>query len=261
MSLATGDSPVSIFNNSGCAQLLLVCEHASNFIPEDLDNLQLSDEVLNSHAAFDIGAIELAKKISHLLNAPLISSEVSRLVYDCNRSYGLTDTIPVKSEVYYIPGNKNLNETDSINRYKKYYVPFEEAISKRLKEFTSPPILLTIHSFTPIFLGEERQVDIGIIDDVDNRLSLEMIKVAKIKTDYCVEHNQPYGNGDNTTYTLSLHGSKNTLLNGMIEVKNSLLETANNREEISLLLANVISISAQKFGYSIPIKVNHVTDH
>ncbi len=261
MSLQAEVSPVSRFNDAGRAPLLLVCEHASNFIPAELDNLQLSDEVLHSHVALDLGAFDLAKKISDLLDAPLITSAISRLVYDCNRSYGLADTIPERSEAFQIPGNRHLNSTDSRDRYNKYYVPFEEAISSRLLVFSKPPILLTIHSFTPVYLGEERAVDIGIIDDEDERFSFEMINVARKQPHFCIEHNQPYGNGDNTTYTLSLHGVKNGFLNAMIEVKNNLLETMDQRKEMALLLAKIISETAEKFDYVIPIKVDDASDH
>ena len=261
MDAQTNNFPVSLFNDGGCAQLLLVCEHASNFIPADLNNLELSEEILQSHIAHDIGALDLARRLSWLLDAPLISSAASRLIYDCNRSFGLTDTIPVKSEIFEIPGNFNLNDTEVLERHKKYYLPFEQAISNRLSTFSTPPILLTIHSFTPIYLGKERKVEIGIIDDTDDRLSSQMLKLARMQTNRCVELNQPYGNNDNTTHTLSLHGTKNKLLNAMIEVKNDLLRSDEKCDEMALFLAKAISDSALIFGYSIPVKVNHAKDN
>ena len=112
--------PVSIFNKDGRARLLLVCEHANNFIPAQFNNLQLSDEVLHSHAALDIGANDLAQAISRLLDAPLVSSAVSRLVYDCNRAFGATGALPEKSEVYQIPGNQNLDDAEVRERFEKY---------------------------------------------------------------------------------------------------------------------------------------------
>ena len=141
--------PVSLLNDSGQAQLLLVCEHASNFIPTRFKNLLLLDEVLHSHAALDIGASDLAQAISRLLDAPLVSTTVSRLVYDCNRPFGAVGAIPEKSEVYPIPGNQDLSDADASDRYEKYYLPFEKAISDRLAKFNTPPLFVTIHSFTP----------------------------------------------------------------------------------------------------------------
>lgn len=254
-------APVSLFNDTGCAQLLLVCEHASNFIPAELHDLQLDNEVLHSHIALDIGAFDLACAISRLLDAPLISSTVSRLVYDCNRSYGLSDTIPEQSEIFQIPGNLNLTDIEVTDRYKKYYLPFEQAISNQLAQFSAPPIFLTIHSFTPVYLGKEREVDVGIIHDTDDQLGSYMVKLARTRTNLSVDLNQPYGNNDNTTHTLSLHGCKNNLLNTMIEVKNNFLDSMQKREEMALFLAQLISSTAENFGYTIPIRIDNVTAH
>lgn len=44
-----------VLNGRGAAQAVLVCEHASRFIPAALNGLGLSDEAARSHAAWDIG--------------------------------------------------------------------------------------------------------------------------------------------------------------------------------------------------------------
>jgi len=260
MNLKASVPPVSIFNKGGCARLLLVCEHASNFIPAEFDNLRLADEVLRSHAALDIGAIDLAQAISRLLDAPLISTTVSRLVYDCNRPFSAIDAIPEKSEIYQIPSNQNLSETEARDRFEKYYQPFETAISDRLAEFSTPPLLVTVHSFTPVYHGETRKVDIGIISDGDCRLSDQMVKLASAQTTLSVEANKPYGPEDGVTHTLGLHGNNNGLLNAMIEVKNDLLGSVEKCQEIALTLATLISASAAHFGYTIPLRSGHATN-
>jgi len=250
--------PVSIFNDTGIAQLLLVCEHASNFIPAEYNNLQLSDDVLHSHAALDIGASNLAQEISRLLDAPLVSTTVSRLVYDCNRPFGATSAIPEKSEVYPIPGNQNLSDAEARDRFEKYYLPFETAISNRLAEFTQPPLFVTIHSFTPVFHGETRNVDIGIICDQDTRLMEQMVKLAQDQTTLCVEANKPYGSEDGVTHNLGLHGNTTKLLNVMIEVKNDLLGSVEKCQAMALTLATLISESAQHFGITVLLRNDHV---
>ena len=254
MSSQTHVPPVSYFNKDGRAQLLLVCEHATNFIPAQFKNLQLSDEVLNSHAALDIGAHELAQAISQLLDAPLVSTSVSRLVYDCNRPFGAMGAIPEKSEIYQIPGNENLGDAEARDRFGKYYLPFETAISNRLAEFSLPPLFVTIHSFTPVYHGQARAVDIGIVCDQDSRLMDEMVRLAKDQTGYRVEANKPYGPGEGVTHTLGLHGYGNGLLNVMIEVKNDLLGTVEKCEQMALTLATLISGSAANFGCTIPLR-------
>lgn len=250
--------PVSIFNDTGVAQLLLVCEHASNFIPAQYGNLQLSEDVLNSHAALDIGASDLAQAISRLLDAPLVSTTVSRLVYDCNRPFGAVGAIPEKSEIYSIPGNQDLSDADARDRYEKYYLPFEKAVSDRLAKFNTPPLFVTIHSFTPVYHGEERNVDIGIICGQDTRLMDQMVRLAQDQTTLCVEANKPYGSEDGVTHNLALHGEANKLLNVMIEVKNDLLGSVEKCQAMALTLAILISESAQHFGITVLLRNDHV---
>ena len=253
-------SPVSIFNKDGRSRLLLVCEHASNFIPAHFNNLQLSDDVLHSHAALDIGANDLAQAISLLLDAPLVSTTVSRLVYDCNRPFGASGAIPQESEVYQIPGNLRLSDAEVRDRFEKYYLPFETAISDCLAEFADPPIFITIHSFTPVYHGEARSVDIGVIYEQDSRLTDQAVRLAKNQTTLCVEANKPYGPEDGVTHTLGLHGNNNGLLNAMIEVKNDLLDSVEKCQEMALTVATMISGSAAHFGYTMPLRNDHATN-
>lgn len=257
MNLQTDVPPVSLFNIDGRARLLLVCEHASNFIPTQFENLQLSEDVLHSHAARDIGASDLAQAISRLLDAPLVSTTVSRLVYDCNRPFGATGAIPEESEIYRIPGNQNLSDAEARDRFEKYYLPFETAISNRLAEFAAPPLFITIHSFTPVYHGETRNVDIGIISDQDSRLMDQMVRFAQDQATLNVEANTPYGPEDGVTHTLGLHGDNNGLLNAMIEVKNDLLGSVEKCQEMALTLATMISASAVHFGYTMPLRNEH----
>jgi len=237
--------------------LLLVCEHASNYIPARFENLQLADGAVQSHIAVDIGAFDLACAISRVLDAPLLSTTVSRLVYDCNRHFGAVGAIPEKSELFEVPGNRNLSIDEVKQRYDQYYLPFESAISDRLVEFTEPPLLVTIHSFTPVYLGETREVDIGIISDRDKRLGDQMVLLAADQATLSVIANQPYGPEDGVTHTLGLHGDKNGLLNAMIEVKNDLLGSVESCRQMTQILATLISSSAVHFGYEIPLRSDH----
>ncbi len=253
--------PVSLFNDDGRASLLLVCEHASNYIPAQFENLQLADEVLNSHAALDIGALELAENLSKLLDAPLLSTRVSRLVYDCNRAPGASGAIPEKSEVFEIPGNQNLTEAESRTRYQSCYLPFEAAVSERLARYSESPLFITVHSFTPVYHGESREVDIGIVCDQDSRLGEQMVELAPELTTHCVRLNEPYGPGEGVTHTLGFHAVNNGLLNVMIEVKNNLLDSSESRKSIALTLAALISKSAADFGYTVPPGIRHAANN
>ena len=80
------EDAAELINPMGKAPAVLICEHASNVIPNSLDNLGLNAEDKVSHVAWDIGAYNMSRRMSELLDAPLIASKISRLVYDCNRA-------------------------------------------------------------------------------------------------------------------------------------------------------------------------------
>ncbi len=236
---------------------MLVCEHASNYIPSHLSNLGLTEDVLHSHVAIDIGALELAQSISLLLDAPMVASEVSRLVYDVNRPPNALDAMPQQSEIHTIPGNLDLGEEEIQFRVNQYYQPFKQAIKKQLAEFDQKPILITVHSFTPVYHGEHRSVDVGFIYSKPNSLALNLVSRGQQQEDFNVQANAPYGPEHGVTHTLDLHGNENDLLNVMIEVKNSLLETPQQLELMARFLATLISETASSCGYSIPPDRNH----
>ena len=104
---------VATINPSGGSSIVLACEHASSYIPDDYNALGLTAEDQSSHAAWDPGALGVAQKLSHLLNAVLVASQASRLLYDCNRPPSATSAMPTRSELIDIPGNKDLSATEN----------------------------------------------------------------------------------------------------------------------------------------------------
>ena len=160
-----------------------MCEHASNRIPSEFNDLGLKEEDRHSHAAWDPGALSLSKMLSATLDAPLIASKVSRLVYDCNRPPDAVGAMPEKSELIVVPGNVGLTPEDRVKRTEMVYRPFCKAVSDILdsrKRKGQPTIVVTIHSFTPVYFGKKRDVEIGVLHDDDTRLADVMLANAKL---------------------------------------------------------------------------------
>ena len=166
---------VSVLSAPLDAPVLLVCEHASNFIPEPFDNLGLTEDVRHSHVAWDPGALGVSTRLAVHLNAPLVAGCVSRLVYDCNRPTTAHDAVPARSEIYDIPGNQNLTKDALAQRATNVYVPFRDCLAAEIARRPSVQVLVTIHSFTPIYNGTPREVGIGILHGDDDRFAAQMI--------------------------------------------------------------------------------------
>jgi predicted N-formylglutamate amidohydrolase len=213
---------VEIRRPDGASPVLLVCEHASRFIPEGLGRLGLDDAAAQSHIAWDPGALKLAERLSDALDATLISQKISRLVYDCNRPPESGQAIRAESEVYKVPGNAGLSAAQRAERTDYIYRPFRRALAEAVK--TRPhTVLVTIHSFTPVYNGVPRAVEVGILHDSDRHLADAMLNAAVQNPAYNVQRNAPYGPEDGVTHTLKAHAVAHGLPNVMIEVRNDLL--------------------------------------
>lgn len=236
-------------NAMGKSPIVLVCEHATNFIPASFDALGLSDADQNSHVAWDPGAMGVARDLSQRLDAPLIAGAVSRLVYDCNRPPTAVDAMPARSEIIDVPGNQNLSQAERHTRTEAYYRPFQAALTEVLEGVTNP-ILVTIHSFTPVFHGKQRSVDIGVLHDSDARLADALLEIAGQHTAAAVRRNEPYGPEHGVTHTLQEHAIRDGRLNVMLEIRNDLIETPEQQSEMSATLASWIAVACAQLKVS-----------
>ncbi|HIM46690.1 MAG TPA: N-formylglutamate amidohydrolase, partial [Alphaproteobacteria bacterium] len=91
---ANDPPPFETLNADGEAALLLICDHASCAVPEALDGLGLDDATRTDHIGWDIGAAEVTRKLSVLLDAPAVLAGYSRLLIDCNRPAAAPDLVP-----------------------------------------------------------------------------------------------------------------------------------------------------------------------
>ena len=215
----------SLLNANGTGPVVIVCEHASHFIPPEYDALGLSDEACTSHVAWDPGANLMAERLSGPFDAPYVRGEVSRLIYDCNRPPDAESAMPARSELFDIPGNVGLAQAEREHRTRTVYEPFKACVEEVMARAGSQRALVTIHSFVPVYHGKPRAVELGILHDADTRLADAMLEAAPRHTTMNTLRNEPYGPEDGVTHTLKLHGLSNGVPNVMIEVRNDLVAT------------------------------------
>jgi predicted N-formylglutamate amidohydrolase len=235
---------VRIENRTATGRILLVCEHASAEIPADLASLGLPEATREAHIAWDPGALGLARGLARRLDAMLIAAPHSRLVYDLNRPPHSPSAMAARSEVFDIPGNSGLTEAERLRRTEELYLPFHHAlhaeIARRLA-IGRPPVLVTVHSFTPVYHGKPRAVELGVIHDADPTLARAVVEEAKARLSLATALNQPYDAGDGVTHMLRLHATPYSLRNVMLEVRNDLIATPDAQEEMAARLAPVLS--------------------
>jgi len=225
------ESPFIAVNEEGRSPFVLICEHASHTLPGKLGTLGLPEAELTRHIAWDIGAEKVARLLSRLIDAPLLLQRYSRLAYDCNRPPESPDAIPEVSELTTIPGNRKLSPEDRLARTREIYRPFHDGVSKVLDRRAAggqTSLVVSIHSFTPVYKGKPRSVELGILHDRDTSLSSKLIKSFP---NVDARLNEPYGPKDGVLHTLNLHGFARGLQHAMIEIRNDLVSTERGQDE------------------------------
>ena len=241
---STANDVVEVRNPAGAGVFLIVCEHASNFIPESFDGLGLDDAALESHIAWDPGAMAVAETMSSLLDAPLVAQRFSRLLYDCNRPPSSESAVPEMSEIYRVPGNAGLSAADRQARVDRFYTPFHDTLAAcidRRINAGSEPVIVTVHSFTPVYKGARRAVELGILHDTDTRLADALIETTKAGIDLVIRRNEPYNASDGVAHTLVEHGISRGLLNVMLEIRNDLIADAASQTEMAERLSTCLT--------------------
>ncbi|MBI1171744.1 N-formylglutamate amidohydrolase [bacterium] len=234
-----------IENAAARGRLVLVCEHASNHIPERWNRLGLTDEQIAAHIAWDPGALAVAQGLSRRLDAVLIHAPVSRLVYDLNRAPDMKGAMPARSEIHDIPGNAALPPEERLARTEAVYLPWTAALHGLIAGRIAlglQPVVVTIHSFTPVYFGQRRQVEFGVIHDSDPRLALALHEAARQLTGLRAELNAPYSAADDVTHTLRLQATPYGLPNAMLEIRNDLIASDAACEAMAETLAPVLNM-------------------
>ncbi|MDB5561648.1 MAG: hypothetical protein JWN11_1066 [Hyphomicrobiales bacterium] len=236
--------PALVINAEGRSPFVLVCDHASNRIPESYGDLGLSAIERLMHIAWDPGALAVANKLVTLLDAPLVQSTVSRLVIDCNRDGDAPDLIPTLSERTAIPGNAELSAAERAYRIEAFHRPFHQAIAALLDQRAvegRETILVTTHSFTPIYKDVPRPWPIGLIHAVDQRFTRALRDALQAdESTLNIGWNEPYAALNGVTFTLEHHGDDRGFPATMIEIRNDEILEPNGVARWALRLARCL---------------------
>jgi predicted N-formylglutamate amidohydrolase len=234
--------PVLEQNAAGRSPFLLTCDHYGRLIPRGLGDLGVSEAELTRHIAWDIGIAGVAESLSKQLDAHLVAQRYSRLVIDCNRPPAAPSSIPRISEATVIPGNEGLAREAAEARRHAIFDPYhrriDEIIDRRSRDGT-PTVLVSLHSFTPVYAGIKRPWHIGTLYHRDTRLPPMLLKLLRAEPDLVVGDNEPYAVSDETDYTIPVHGEARGLMNTGIEIRQDLIADPAGETEWANRLARI----------------------
>ena len=182
-------SSAELVNPQGKSNVLLVCGHASHYIPDNFANLGLS-------------------------------------------------------EVTEIPGNKDLTKEQRNYRIQHIYETFHQEIAAQVatrKAAGRETILVTIHSFTPVFMGKNRAVQLGVISHESNTFARDFYLSASKRSGFDIRMNEPYGPTDPVLHMVTRHGDEQHIRNIMLEVRNDLIVDEAGQQEWAKLVADTLN--------------------
>jgi predicted N-formylglutamate amidohydrolase len=155
---------------------------------------------LDSHRGYDPGALIMARALARALRAPLVTSTISRLLIDLNRSIGnprlfstATRGAPAKLRARIV---------------EQHYLPYRAQVERLVRQSVlrgRRVIHISSHSFTPELDGKVRRADVGLLYHPARRGEAELCarwkaSLAASAPRLRVRRNYPYaGKGDGQT--------------------------------------------------------------
>jgi predicted N-formylglutamate amidohydrolase len=206
--------------------LVIICDHASNAIPPELENLGLSAADLERHIAWDVGAAWVAAYLSARFKAPAIFCGVSRLVIDCNRDPADPAAIPLVVDKTPIPGNAHLTVWQKAERMSRWFVPYHNGIEAMMESALATvrdPVLLSVHSMTPELNGQIRTWPVALSSHEDRRLADPMLAALRKRLGFLVGDNEPYGLDPAEDYSVPMHAMRRNLRHLQVEFRQDLI--------------------------------------
>lgn len=232
--------PFSVEQENGTSDFVLICDHAGQRIPRALGTLGVDESERSRHIAWDIGARGVASRLAAHLDAVLIAQTYSRLVIDCNRPLGAPSSIVTRSERTDVPGNHDLTAADRSARAEEIFAPYHRRIVEELDRRQSigrPTLLISMHSFTPMFHDVARPWHIGMLYNRDTRLARALLALIRAEDRWVVGDNEPYSVSDGTDYAIPVHGEQRGLPHVEIEIRQDLITDEAGQSEWARYLA------------------------
>lgn len=247
--LADWPEPIEVLNEDSDGEIVLICEHAANHIPAEYDRLGVSLEDLQRHIAWDIGAAEVTRGLAEALGAPAFLGTCSRLLVDLNRPFGGLGSMPVRSEATAIPGNVELTEAEFQRRRERVFDPFHTRIAATLDAREAaglPTRIVTIHSFTPVFLGVPRPWHAGILFDQSADFAEATIAALAEDPSLVVGANVPYVVDRDEDYAIPVFGTDRGNPAILVEIRNDLISQDDGVAEWIQRLARILKDVSQR---------------
>jgi predicted N-formylglutamate amidohydrolase len=230
--------PYEIINSAAKSQWLVICDHATNVVPDIVNegDLGIAEADMQRHIAYDIGAKGVAQALGPILQAPVVCSNFSRLVIDPNRGEDDPTLLMKLYDGTIIEANRFADEAEINRRLDAFHRPYHRAVAEMAAALDNP-VILSIHSFTPqLKAGPIRPWKIGVLSADDRRFTDPLLARLRCESDLSVGDNQPY-RGELPGDAIDRHALQHGRLNALIELRNDLIASQEDQQKWAARLA------------------------
>ena len=183
--------------------LLLTAEHASERMPSPWEWPEADRWLVGTHWAYDIGAAELTRELARRLGATAVLARFTRLLADPNRPEGDPTLFREVAEGHPVALNRGLSPEERARRLERLWRPYHAAVDAAVRA-SNAPLVLAIHTFTPLYEGEARQLEVGVLFDREEDLAKELHD-ALGAVGVNVALNEPYSGRAGLIYSAHRH--------------------------------------------------------
>ena len=215
--------PFTIENPDGASPIVLACDHASNRVPHMLKGLGLVERELHRHIAWDQGAAEVTRGLSERLDATAVLLRLFQAGDRLQPLPGPRDLDTGKERRH--PGSGQCRDRRRRARGPQasaLFEPYHEALDRaldRTRERGRSPVLIAVHSFTPVMAGKERPWQISILWGYDPRVPVPLLAALRARGDLVVGDNEPYSGRKGQGHTIRVHGARRGIPHALIEMR------------------------------------------
>jgi predicted N-formylglutamate amidohydrolase len=244
--LAEMNDPWKILGKPISGGILVVCDHASNHVPDEID-LGIDTELMNQHIAYDIGVAEVANYLVDLSGCAAFIATHSRLVVDLNRYAEDESAIPHESDGVRIPGNM-LDPPSRSERLNSYFHPYHARLQDLLHH-NQPSLILSVHSFTPRLESQphgHRPWEIGILYNEYETAS--NLAIDRLEGEGLVVGDQLPYSGKLLNATMNRHAEANEIPYVGVEIRQDLVDDSAGQERFAAILGEMAQYVVEKLA-------------
>jgi predicted N-formylglutamate amidohydrolase len=224
---------------------LFTCEHATRRLPE-WEPSAADLPYLEDHWGWDVGAADLARELARHCQSAALLTRFSRLVCDPNRAPDEATFVLREVAGHALTWNRGVDAAERERRRARYFDPYHAAVDAALAERIAAGRevrLCSIHSFTPVYQGTARAMEVGVLFD-DHEPFAERLVGALAREGFAVARNEPYSGFAGLIYAARRHGRAHDVVYLELEVRNDLIATPELARALAPRIARALAVYA-----------------